>query len=353
MFLKTHKTASSSVTSILNRFVDTNNLEMALPHGAEHRFFWPEPFRARTVDLSRLRNGKADFLCNHAVFSSRSEFQKVLHPHTKYITILRDPVERFESMFYFEGFHKLYPNNATQNPLLSFVDSIDDKHLKDNMTLQQLIQFPLLVRNGMIFDLTSYVSQDIPTGEQFDTHINQVAETFDFVLLAEYFDEGLVLLRKFFNWSFLDLVYQRKNTRRIRHQELLTAEVRKKVGWLNKGDIDLYNHFKTLFHKRIEIYGEEFERDLEIFRVLNGNMNIQCKQSDSIVSKADMKYAMEEIYVTRREMEMIGDLENIPNCFCTKLWRGEIQYVEYFKNKFLPYHFLMDNEEDRETDLGC
>jgi len=52
-FLKTHKTGSSTITSILNRFADMNNLEIAIPL-IENRFDWPYEFKVGKVDIITL-----------------------------------------------------------------------------------------------------------------------------------------------------------------------------------------------------------------------------------------------------------------------------------------------------------
>ena len=38
LFLKTHKTGGSTITNIVNRFADRNNLTFALPHYKSYRF---------------------------------------------------------------------------------------------------------------------------------------------------------------------------------------------------------------------------------------------------------------------------------------------------------------------------
>jgi hypothetical protein len=44
VFVKTHKTASSTVQNILLRFADTNNLSVGLPANSGSRFFYPRKF---------------------------------------------------------------------------------------------------------------------------------------------------------------------------------------------------------------------------------------------------------------------------------------------------------------------
>jgi len=65
--LKTHKTGSSTITSILNRYADLNDLQMALPKGQRNRFMWPGRFSPRSVAMKHLgKEGKVNILANHA-----------------------------------------------------------------------------------------------------------------------------------------------------------------------------------------------------------------------------------------------------------------------------------------------
>lgn len=67
VFLKTHKTASSSILNILYRFGDSRNLTFALPLKKHSQMFYPFFFDSRFV--KRFRSGR-DFniMCNHMRF---------------------------------------------------------------------------------------------------------------------------------------------------------------------------------------------------------------------------------------------------------------------------------------------
>lgn len=65
-FVKTHKTGSSTITNILNRFADLRELNVALPAMGDVRFAWPRKFHWSHVDLLRLDGQPANVLANHA-----------------------------------------------------------------------------------------------------------------------------------------------------------------------------------------------------------------------------------------------------------------------------------------------
>lgn len=82
VFLKTHKTASSTILNILYRYGDSHNLTFALPLNMHSQLFYPAFFAAHFVEGVRTRSVKEfHILCNHMRFSSQEVSPKgILHP---------------------------------------------------------------------------------------------------------------------------------------------------------------------------------------------------------------------------------------------------------------------------------
>ena len=97
VFLKTHKTGSSTITNILNRFAETHNLTVALPMDGFYHFLWPLLFQ---TDFVQNRLPKPNILSNHARFNARP-LMELMPDTTKFITILRHPATQFISLFKF------------------------------------------------------------------------------------------------------------------------------------------------------------------------------------------------------------------------------------------------------------
>ena len=70
VFLKTHKTGSSSIQNILMRFGDSNDLTFALPKKANY-YRYPEPFNRKLFNLS--------YLYTMGEFSMRDAIQQFLN----------------------------------------------------------------------------------------------------------------------------------------------------------------------------------------------------------------------------------------------------------------------------------
>ena len=72
-FIKTHKTGSTTITNILNRYGDLRDLNVVIPASGHMRFSWPRLFHWSSVDLLRMEGRPGNILCNHARYGLRFE----------------------------------------------------------------------------------------------------------------------------------------------------------------------------------------------------------------------------------------------------------------------------------------
>jgi len=78
VFIKTHKTGSTTVTNILNRYADLRDSNVVLPGMGHMRFSWPRKFHWSSVDLLRLDGQPGNVLCNHARYVLMSHLIVIL-----------------------------------------------------------------------------------------------------------------------------------------------------------------------------------------------------------------------------------------------------------------------------------
>ena len=96
VFLKTHKTASSTVQNLLFCFAERNNLRVALPvQSCGHQFCYPRTFKADFVHPHML---PPNVITNHMRFN-KTALQHLMPNKAIYVTILREPASMFESLF--------------------------------------------------------------------------------------------------------------------------------------------------------------------------------------------------------------------------------------------------------------
>lgn len=69
MFLKTHKTASSTVLNIMFRFAERYNLTVALPADQQFHLGYPRTFVAQFVEGFKTIGQNYNIMCNHLRFN--------------------------------------------------------------------------------------------------------------------------------------------------------------------------------------------------------------------------------------------------------------------------------------------
>ena len=114
--------------------------------------------------------------------------------------------------------------------------------------------------------------------------IQELDKQFDLVLIAEHFDESLVLLDDILCWPQKDLTYLKQNERTPEAKSNMTSRTRtllKKWLW---ADYLLYDHFKEKLLKRFQIF-PHFEEKLKSFKALNQQIHADC-----IILKGDNKF---------------------------------------------------------------
>lgn len=333
MFLKTHKTGSSTITNILNRYADWNNLTMLLPNDEPfYSFNWPNKFR---LSYAKDNHGKMpNILANHARYSRKS--MNVLFPRdtTAYISILRDPVKQWESTFSYMSFPYILNIHKKKDPL--------DFFLKNPPSLQNIKKnarrFPsiYLIKNPLFFDLgldykyyenTTFMRRAVKT----------IDKDFDLVLMMEHFDESMVLLKRRLCWSFDDVVFFKTNERLKKNKRrVLTPEHEDMIKTWNSADVALYDYFVDKFWKEIEKEGPDFYDDLQELRERKKYYFNLCVEKEAVTE------AYTSVFV--KGYEMRKNLTGHTKMFCERMLRNELVYQDYFKDQYIEKTNALEGE---------
>ncbi|PIK41289.1 putative galactosylceramide sulfotransferase isoform X2 [Apostichopus japonicus] len=179
-----------------------------------------------------------------------------------------------------------------------------------------------LSRNGQLFDL-GFEHEFDEDGVKLEGAIQDLDEELDLVLISEYYDESLILLRKLLCWDYEDILYISAGVRSSSHRFQKSDELIAKIKKWNHGDVLLYDHFNRTFWKKVDAYGKDFQRDLNFFRRLNQEVFDQCIDS----KKLDRKDTREDKFVLKNNTER-----------CTRILRADIEYTKlirtYMKKKY-------------------
>ncbi|PIK45830.1 putative galactosylceramide sulfotransferase isoform X2 [Apostichopus japonicus] len=311
-FVKTFKTGSSTLAGILARYGYERNLSFALPKEAMFLSF--EPFNRKTSKLLSLPKPPGFHILNsHAIFN-KSGFQEIMRPETKYITILRNPLKNFYSFIVY--FNALTTFNFTGDifspdfPMQSFLDVVGTKrHFRSG-----------LLHNGQMFSLGFDTYTQSNNAYAVANKIRELDLELDLVLINEYFDESLIILKKMMCWQFEDILYvsQKISKKKYNFPEEHATLLK---NW-TAADNALYYHFNHTLWKKIEAYGATFKNDLTHFKLLNQNVNNICFRE---VISTNGDYPLPNLSVQNDNWTQ----------FCIDIKRESYPYTILIRNNFL------------------
>ncbi|KAM4042591.1 galactose-3-O-sulfotransferase 2-like isoform 2-T3 [Anomaloglossus baeobatrachus] len=321
-FLKTHKTASSSIMNILFRYGEFCNLTFAFPiEGASYAYanFFKTSFVNGFSDQSKKI---FNIMCHHMRFNY-TEVEKVMPKDTFYFTILRNPISQMESSFSynkdFECFTKAKNlEDFLQNSKIFYKDSYGEVSFGKN-----LLSFDL----GL--DLNSSPEQSVLAWHAMDN-------IFDLVLITEYYDESLILLKDALCWSFYDVLSFPLNSRSNSSKKTLTPETQEKVKSWNSLDWEMYTYFNNSFWKRVQTFGvERMEREVKELKRMRTVMFDKCLEGevDPMKLKDNSLMPIQAGFATILGYNLKTGLSKDDALLCQRLVTPELQYHEILKKK--------------------
>ncbi|XP_077866653.1 galactosylceramide sulfotransferase-like [Saccoglossus kowalevskii] len=272
VFIKTHKTASSSTATIIQRYGYTRGLLYAIPKSfyKTHLFSTTKLFNVDMV-YKYSKSKSFNIIAGH-LRHNHNELEKLVHG-AKFVTILREPVAKFESTFGYYEVAKHLNLDKYANPLQEFMSNPDSYYNENKFLMKEQL------RNGMAFSLGLPQNIYKNNTQYIQQNIHRLDAELDLVLLSEYYDESLLLLKKSFCWQWHDILYIRKGQRSSSHRHIITSSMVTRIQEWNIVDVMLYDHFNRTFWRKISEYGPHFQNDLAEFRKRQGQFYDDCVSS--------------------------------------------------------------------------
>ncbi|XP_066202079.1 galactose-3-O-sulfotransferase 2 [Saccopteryx leptura] len=325
MFLKTHKTASSTVLNILFRFAETHNLSVALPAGSAVHLGYPWLFLARYVE-GMVDGSQRHFniMCNHLRFNL-PEVQRVMPNDTFYFSILRNPVFQLESSFtYYRGYVPAFKAAPSLNAFLAAPRTYYN---------QSLGLANVYARNHMWFDLG--FDPDAPAEENYvRARLAEVEQRFQLVLIAEHFDESMVLLRHRLRWRLDDVISFRLNSRSKSSITRVTPEDQERAKRWCALDWRLYQHLNRTFWASVhaELGPRRLRSEVEQLRARRRELMALCLQDGAPKDKTQITDP--RLFPYQADANILGynlrqDLENKTLRMCQRMAMPEFQYMDH------------------------
>ncbi|MBT8195204.1 MAG: sulfotransferase family 2 domain-containing protein, partial [Bacteroidia bacterium] len=180
-----------------------------------------------------------------------------IHKHligpTKYLTFIRHPASRVVSLYHFMKStpqNRLYPVIHKNNmSLKDFVLHIDDADI-NNTQIKRIGGGPFLTEN-----------------EQLEKALKNIEEYFPVVGIVEQYDESLMLLKNYYQWSWPFYATVNKNKQKPKSE--VPEDVREIILQKNQGDLQLYNEMKSQLDNQIKKSEQDIAQQVKKFQSLN------------------------------------------------------------------------------------
>jgi len=338
-FMKTHKTASSTVQNILMRYGMYSKWNFVMYSSGSHlgppqnQYTLNQPFSSswvQNVPWNAMTEEQGyNIFAMHTKWNQK-EVEKVLGDGSKYVTILRDPIDAFESLYNYVHFEKTFKMDLEQF-VTEFVGA--------RRPIQRVNGY--LGRNQQLWDL-GLDKKDINNHEAVKQKIKQIDEDFDLVMIAEDFDSSLVLLSDVLCWPLVNMTSLKLNARKPSAIEKLSEKSRSILkDWL-WADYKLYNFFKKELELKKTMYGlESLEEGVSKLHQLNDKLKAEC-----VISAVNNTRTLPSDFVPWSK-DVIAFKINEANDFCKYFGISENHFIEYLRqlqmNKLKMWNFGLTN----------
>ncbi|XP_005090395.2 galactose-3-O-sulfotransferase 3 [Aplysia californica] len=288
VFVKVHKAASTTMHNILMRYAIKHELNVLLPKAGLH--INQNGHQIPDDNLSPIPAGsKYDILSNHLIFD-HDEVSSFFPADTFYVGIIREPFSQFLSAFVYYSQIWRHQNllnvikDYPDNPIEAFIQ-YSGRYIGDTKPNTVYVNNRMSVDFG--FPLENFEASK-RNHTKIESFLQQIDAIFDVVLIAEMFDESLVLLRRMLGWTTKDIIYMDKNVFSGQHA---------KPSWIQKRDysahikhlfenyaaidIALYDYFLNRFEQKLDQQPKDFYAEVEAFKKLKLKITSYCTIMDN------------------------------------------------------------------------
>ncbi|MFZ0476487.1 MAG: sulfotransferase family 2 domain-containing protein [Halobacillus sp.] len=208
-----------------------------------------------------LDKQEMDIIIRHGTF-----FKKFKKP-TTYFTMLRSPVERVISTYF-------YMKSYEREPLREKMQSVSLEEFVQYMGREDLGDRPYnkhdlrSIRFRTVNMATRYLSGGDPN--DYKKALKNMDDEMDFVGITEYYNESLYMLEKQFEWFHVKDVKKVNVTSKRLEVNEISDDLIKEIKTLNDLDIKLYNKAKRNFISKFERFSAVELKHLKKWKAAKG-----------------------------------------------------------------------------------
>ncbi|XP_066265467.1 galactose-3-O-sulfotransferase 2-like [Branchiostoma lanceolatum] len=277
VFIKTHKTGTSTTINIFQRYAIYNKLKVLMPVG-QGPLSWPFP--PEENEYVHMPDEKYDALMHHFVYNKTWLLSK-WPPETKYISIIREPFSHLKSQMNYFKLSKVLDIQGHGNPVKVFLqDPWQYRNRSETFFPHVNITWDG-TRNPMTFDM-GCPAERADEEEEARQYISKLDADFTLVMILEHLDESVVLLKRLMCWELRDvLLYSKsRNSRPYSYKKYVATpeELENHLGW-SAVDYMLYNTFNNSLWRKIKAQGPDFYDELNYLRRIKRDVSDFCSRT--------------------------------------------------------------------------
>lgn len=276
--------------------------------------------------------------------------------NTFYFSILRNPIPLLESSYiYYKNNAPAFSKSKNVNEFLaSPTKYYHPENYKEN----------IYARNIMWFDF-GYDNNAEDDMQYTQAVLEEIEQNFHLILIADYFDESMILLKHTLCWDLDDVIYFKLNSRSQDTVQTLTPESEEQIKTWCSLDWKLYLHFNQSFWRRIEetIGLEVLKKEVDHLRARQKELMETCLSGQEAVRKDDIRnkalLPFQSGAANILGYNLKQDLDNRTLRTCLKMVMPELQYTSYLytvqhphkKRKGVEFPLLWTNLQERSVQL--
>lgn len=311
-FLKVHKAASSTAQNIFMRFGWKRNSTFVLSP-AKNQFGYPNiiSLRESLTDSNILPppEGKHfDILCNH-VFYTREAFSHFMPNDTAFIGIIREPFELYKSILNYFRPRYIFNKIEGEFPGSQFLRD-PKKYEPPGRLSNSWTNSRMAIEYGFPEELFKKYNQT-----KVEEYLAKLDKEFRVVIVSEYFEDSVVLMRRLLHWQTSDILFLKQNVARHKDETKLSKAFDRDF-YKNYAKLDyaLYNFFYRRLREQIRAEGPDYDDELLAYKELRKNVEDYCSQNEVQTPMSVEKTDWGEAFQVSKED-------------CGNMKRGEIDFV--------------------------
>ncbi len=276
-YVKIPKTGSTTTANIMYRFAWSHNLTV-FPI-VVHKSGSPT---GRLMLYGSDQKRKFDIMADHMSFD-RPLAQSLMPSDAVFVATIRHPLAWLKSKLAHLRFRRggSINDTFTNDPVKTLLENAQRQVLGYSGPQDPMIKY--LGFNASLRANTSAVQQ----------YIKYLEDTFDAILIAESYDECLLLLKRKFCWNMSDIVYIKERSREYNYKDTVYNEsLLSTHRHLSSADYALYNHFKQSLQIKLAFQPQDFWNELNQFRQITKSVSGFCEDI-----KQELKKDPKVIYI--------------------------------------------------------